>query len=65
MKAMTEKSIDQLLVEAKAKYEALSPEEKTKADQAQKESFVRAMTTPCEHGVLDFEDCHECWGKWR
>lgn len=62
---MTEKSIGQLLVEARAKYEAMSPEELAKMEQAQKESFVRAMTTPCEHGVLDFEDCAECWGKWR
>lgn len=28
--------------------------------EAQRQSFVRAMTTPCEHGVLDFEQCAEC-----
>ena len=30
---------------------------------AQRESWVRAMTTPCEHGVLDFEQCGECRGS--
>lgn len=28
--------------------------------EAQKESFIRAMATPCEHGVLDFETCPDC-----
>lgn len=28
--------------------------------QEQRESWVRAMTTPCEHGELDFEQCPEC-----
>ena len=28
----------------------------------QRKSFVRAMTTPCEHGVLDFETCPKCRG---
>lgn len=27
---------------------------------AQRQSFVRAFTTPCEHGELDFEQCPEC-----
>lgn len=27
---------------------------------AQRQSFIRAMTTPCEHGVLDFEQCPDC-----
>lgn len=31
---------------------------------AQRQSFVRGMTTPCEHGVLDFEQCPDCRG-WR
>ena len=29
----------------------------------QRESFVRAMTTPCEHGELDFEQCPRCRGE--
>lgn len=28
--------------------------------EAQRQSFIRGMTTPCEHGVLDFEQCPEC-----
>lgn len=28
--------------------------------QAQRESWVRGMTTPCEHGRLDYEQCPEC-----
>lgn len=27
---------------------------------AQRQSWVRGMTTPCEHGELDFEQCQEC-----
>jgi len=27
---------------------------------AQRQSWVRAFTTPCEHGELDFEQCPEC-----
>lgn len=27
---------------------------------AQRESFIRCMTTPCEHGKLDFEQCGAC-----
>jgi len=35
--------------------------EMTEADtQAQRESWVKGMTTPCEHGVLDFETCADC-----
>lgn len=39
---------------------AMSPEEQKAHWQAQRESFVRGMTTPCEHGVLDFEQCGAC-----
>ena len=28
--------------------------------EAQRQSWVRGMTTGCEHGVLDFEQCPEC-----
>lgn len=31
---------------------------------AQRASFIRAMTTPCEHGVLDFETCPDCLQKY-
>lgn len=28
--------------------------------EAQRQSWVRGMTAPCEHGVLDFETCPDC-----
>lgn len=28
--------------------------------EAQRRSWVHGMTTPCEHGELDFEQCPEC-----
>ena len=31
----------------------------------QRKSFIRGMTTPCEHGVLDFEQCPQCWAAHR
>lgn len=37
-----------------------TPEEKAAMRAAQRESWVRGMTTPCEHGVLDFEQCPDC-----
>jgi hypothetical protein len=46
--------------QAKAKLAAMSEEERQAMWQAQRESFVRGMTTPCEHGVLDFEQCPQC-----
>lgn len=30
--------------------------------EAQRQSWVRAFTTPCEHGELDFEQCPQCRG---
>lgn len=38
---MTEDELKKLAAEANARYEALSPEQKTAHDQAQKESWVR------------------------
>lgn len=43
----------------KAARHKMTPEE----IEAQRASFVRAFTTPCEHGVLDFETCVDCRGK--
>ena len=52
--------LDQLIAEAKAIYDAMTPEQQAEMWRQQKESYVRGMTTPCEHGVLDFETCAEC-----
>lgn len=57
---MGESRLRHLMNEARRRYEALSPEQKKAHDEAQRASFVRGMTTPCEHGVLDFEQCAEC-----
>jgi DNA-binding phage protein len=38
-----DKSLDELLAAALARYEAMTPEERAKHDQAQRESWVRAM----------------------
>ncbi len=52
--------LNDLIEKSKAKLAAMSEEERQAMWQAQRESFVRAMTTPCEHGVLDFEQCPQC-----
>jgi hypothetical protein len=54
--------LDKLAKEAIERFNALSPEEQKAHRAAQRESFVRGMTTPCEHGVLDFEQCAKCRG---
>lgn len=46
--------------DAQRAYAAMAPEQRATMKRQQRESFIRAMTTPCEHGVLDFEDCAEC-----
>jgi hypothetical protein len=42
---------------------AMPPEERAKLEAeelaAQRESWIRAMG-PCEHGVLDWEECEQC-----
>ena len=40
----------------KAAQHRMTPEE----IEAQRQSWVRGMTTPCEHGVVDFEQCPKC-----
>lgn len=60
-KQMNEK-LKQLLADAKARTDAMSPEEREEMWRRQRESYVRSMTTPCEHGVLDWETCPDCRG---
>jgi DNA-binding phage protein len=38
-----DKSLDELLAAALARYEAMTPDERAKHDQAQRESWIRAM----------------------
>lgn len=49
-----------LVDRAMARFNAMTPEQRLEHRRLQRESFVRGMTTPCEHGVLDFESCREC-----
>lgn len=49
-----------LLERAKEWERNASPEEKAAMGKAQRESWIRAFTTPCEHGILDFEQCAHC-----
>lgn len=57
--------IDDLLRRANERYDAMSPAEQDAMWKAQRESFVRGMTTPCEHGELDWETCHKCREVYR
>ena len=52
--------LDKLLEQVKQHMARMSPEDRRKMYEEQKQSFVRAFTTPCEHGVLDFETCPKC-----
>jgi hypothetical protein len=52
--------IHDAIAQAKARYEAMSHDEQAAMWKAQRESWVRAFTTPCEHGELDFEQCQQC-----
>lgn len=54
--------LNQLLREAVARVERMTPEEREAMDKAQLASWARGMTQGCEHGVLDFEQCLNCRG---
>lgn len=49
--------------QAKARYDAMSPEDKAAHDKAQRESFIRGMG-PCEHGDYDWETCPQCLERY-
>ena len=53
-------TLDELIAKSKADLAAMSEEERRAMWAAQRESFARGMSTPCEHGVLDFEQCPDC-----
>lgn len=54
------KATQAMIDEAMKRYRAMSPEAQAEMWRKQRESWVRAFTTPCEHGELDFEQCGEC-----
>lgn len=55
-------TLEELLAKAKDRVSKMSPEEYQAMMDAQRASFVRGMTTRCEHGELDFEQCPKCRG---
>jgi hypothetical protein len=57
---MSEPTLYDRIQQAAEWHKNATPAERKAMMKAQRESFVRAMTTPCEHGVLDFEQCGDC-----
>ena len=55
-----EGSLDELLRRSVEAFKTLPPEERRRVIAAQRASYIRGMTTPCEHGVLAFEQCGDC-----
>ncbi|WP_313194647.1 hypothetical protein [Shinella zoogloeoides] len=49
-----------LMEQTKARIDSMTDTERAEMHRAQRESWVRGMCTPCEHGELDFEQCQEC-----
>lgn len=60
---MSELTIREMLAEIEARRAAMPPEERADLERrelaAQRESWIRSMG-PCEHGVLDWEECLDC-----
>lgn len=53
-------SINDLLLRSVAELKAMTPDARQDMIAKQRASFILGMTTPCEHGVLDFEQCGDC-----
>lgn len=52
--------LQKMIEDAKARVAAMPEADREEMWRKQRESFVRSMTTPCEHGELDFEQCAKC-----
>jgi hypothetical protein len=48
-----------LLKRAGHVWDTMSPQQRFEMEAAQRKSWLRAFQ-PCEHGVVDFEECKEC-----
>ena len=46
--------------EAAQRFAALPEAERRLIKSLQRASYIRGMTTPCDHGILDFEQCGDC-----
>lgn len=44
---------------ANAVWNSMTPAQKAKAIDRQRESWIRAFE-PCPHGIVDFEECAQC-----
>lgn len=56
----TSKALTNLIDHAKEHLAEMTKAEHDEMRARQRESFARGMATPCEHGMLDFEQCAEC-----
>ncbi|NTB01584.1 hypothetical protein [Agrobacterium tumefaciens] len=52
--------LKKVIEDAKSRVAAMLKEDREEMWRKQRDSFVRSMTTPCEHGELDFEQCAKC-----
>jgi len=52
--------LDALLEKTKQQLACMSPEDRARVYEEQKQSLARALSTPCKHGELDFEQCDQC-----
>ena len=57
---MADADLKALLAKSAAEVKAMTPYQREKMFEAQRQSWVRGMTARCEHGELDFEQCPKC-----
>lgn len=58
-KSMMYRKLHHDVKEAQARFDALTPDKQRAHREAQAASYARSLA-PCEHGVVDFEQCPEC-----
>lgn len=57
--------IDDLVRQSVEAVKRMTPQEREAMLEAQRQSWVRAFTSKCEHGLLDWEQCPECRSSAR
>lgn len=62
--SMPDLKAKELISVAKARIEAMTPDERKAMLDEQAESYARSLL-PCEHGMVDWEDCLQCRDKAR
>lgn len=58
-KLTTDKELSDLLRKSREKVSSMSGADRDEMFEAQAKSFARSLQ-PCEHGVVDFEQCQDC-----